>query len=147
MFAKSIYACAVLSLAMGGAIPAAADAFSFSNGAPDGRMATASRPDGFGGIEIESADDFAVGTLTAVKSATFTGLLPSGASLSSVSQLTVEIYRVFPKDSTDPPSGNVPTRGNSPSDVAFDSRSTADGNLAMSANTILSSSFTASNSV
>jgi hypothetical protein len=27
----------------------------------------------------------------------------------------LEIYRVFPKDSQDPPSGNVPTRVNSPS--------------------------------
>ena len=34
---------------------------------------------------------------------------------------------VFPKDSADPPSGNVPTRNNSPSDIAFAERDDAAG--------------------
>ena len=135
-----------LALFLAAALPAAADSFTFTSGAPDGRMATASRPDGSGGIEIESADDFILGAPTNLTSATFTGLLPTGAPLSSISQVTVEIYRVFPKDSTVPPSGKVPTRNNSPSDVAFDTRSTSDGSL-NSSTAVLSGSFTAANSV
>jgi hypothetical protein len=44
-------------------------------------------------------------------------------SVSDIQSVTIEFYRVFPKDSAFPPSGNVPTRVNSPSDVAFNSRS------------------------
>src|SRR6516162_8072710 len=40
-------------------LPAVADAFTFSTGAPDGRIATLSRPNGGPGIiETETADDF-----------------------------------------------------------------------------------------
>jgi hypothetical protein len=78
-----------LALFLAAALPAAADSFTFTSGAPDGRMATASRPDGSGGIEIESADDFILGAPTNLTSATFTGLLPTGAPLSSISQVTV----------------------------------------------------------
>jgi PEP-CTERM motif len=121
------------------------DPFFFSTGSPDGRMATASRPDSAGKVEIESADDFVLtGSLTTLTSATFTGLV-TGAS-PNIGQIVVEIYRVFPKDSTVPPSGNVPTRVNSPSDVEFADRDTADGNLSFTT-TILSSNFTAANSV
>jgi PEP-CTERM motif len=121
------------------------DPFFFSTGSPDGRMATASRPDSAGKVEIESADDFVLtGSLTTLTSATFTGLV-TGAS-PNIGQIVVEIYRVFPKDSTVPPSGNVPTRVNSPSDVEFADRDTAAGNLSFTT-TILSSSFTAANSV
>ena len=42
-----------------------------------------------------------------------------GTAASNVQQVVVEFYRVFPKDSTDPPSGHVPTRVNSPSDAAL----------------------------
>jgi hypothetical protein len=131
------------------AIPAAAVIpFNFSTGAPDGRMATASRPAnaGLGQIEIESADDFILSDVTTINHATFTGLLPSGALLSTIQQVSVEIYRVFPKDSTNPPSGNVPTRVNSPADVAFAARDFGAGNLTFSA-TVLNASFSASNSV
>ena len=136
----------MFSIVLGRVLAGAADSFTFSSGAPDGRMATASRPGGSGGIEIESADDFILSAPTNLTRATFTGLLPTGAPLSSISQVTVEIYRVFPKDSTVPPSGAVPTRNNSPSDVAFDSRSTSDGSLNSSA-AVLSGSFAAANSV
>ncbi len=98
-------------------------------GTPDGRIATASQPGSPGAIEIESADDFILGSQTTIDHATFTGLLPSGAPLSSVQQVVVEIYRVFPKDSTDPLLGHVPTGVNSPSDVASDSRDNAAANL------------------
>jgi hypothetical protein len=121
--------------------------FSFTTGSPDGRLGTASRPSSAGKIETESADDFRAATPVNITSATFTGLLPSGAPLSDIGQVVVEIYRVFPKDSTNPPSGNVPTRVNSPSDVAFDSRdSLTPGDLSFNAS-ILSASFTAANSI
>jgi hypothetical protein len=115
-------------------------------GAPDGLLASASRPDSPGKIEIETGDDFVLTGQTHLTSATFTGLVPLGTSLSSVNGVTVEIYRVFPNDSTVPPSGNVPTRANSPSDVAFVSRSSPDSTLSFTAG-LVSSSFTAANSV
>ena len=87
-------------------------------------MATASRPDGGGNFEIETGDDFVLTTTTSITSATFTGLLTGDGSVSNV---RVEIYRVFPNDldvgrtSGPPPfsTSQVPTRANSPSDVAF----------------------------
>jgi hypothetical protein len=115
------------------ALPAAADVgspFFFSTGDPDGKIATAARPD-TAPFEIESADDFILTSSTAITSATFTGLIPAGAT---VSQVVVEIYRVFPKDSDVgrtsfpvPPfsTTQVPARQNSPSDVALDSRDSA----------------------
>ena len=88
------------------AVPAAADApFFFSTGNPDGLMATATRP-AVGGIsEIESADDFVLTHSTSITSATFTGLLPTGAPLTDIDAVVVEIYRVFPKDFDLPPLG------------------------------------------
>lgn len=126
---------------------ASATPFFFNTGDVDGKIATASRPESAGKIEIESADDFIVsgGTLK-LNSATFQGLLPAGASLGTVSAVRVEIYRVFPKDSTNPPSGNVPTRMNSPSDVAFDTRESSTGGLTFTQG-IIAPSFTAGNSV
>jgi PEP-CTERM motif-containing protein len=117
--------------------PASAVPFFFSTGNVDGLIATASRPSSAGKIEIESADDFVVsgGTLK-LTSATFQGLIPTGALLSSsIGTVRVEIYRVFPADSdvgrtSGPPTfstSQVPTRVNSPSDVAFDSRETGGG--------------------
>jgi hypothetical protein len=140
--------CALLVLATAalGIVPAAADPFFFSTGNPNGLMATASRPDIPPGTEIESADDFILTKGTKITSATFTGLLPSGAPLTNVTDVVVEIYRVFPKDSTNPPDGRVPTRTNSPSDVAFDSRDSAAATLTFSS-ALLSASFTAANSV
>jgi hypothetical protein len=120
--------------------------FSFSTGNPDGLMATGSRPDGNGITEIESADDFFLTGATRITQATFTGLLPTGASLGSVNQVTVEIYRVFPLDSTDPPDGRVPTRNNSPSDNALDTRDSAAATLNFTAG-VINPSFTAANSV
>ena len=83
------------------AVPAAAETpFFFSTGDPDGRMATATRPDtGRGVFEIESADDFVLTHSTSITSATFTGLLPGGAAIGDIGEVVVEVYRVFPKDS------------------------------------------------
>jgi hypothetical protein len=92
-------------------------------------MAMATRPGTAGKIEIESADDFVLPSSTLLSSATFTGVL-TGATPANVSQVVVEIYRVFPLDSDiGRTSGSptfetpqVPTRVNSPSDVALLSR-------------------------
>ena len=123
--------------------PAGATPFSFSTGNPDGRMATASRPEAGPQFEIESADDFIAPATLLITGATFTGIVPLNASVQNVA---VEIYRVFPKDSTVPPSGHVPTRANSPSDVAVDTRDLASHSLTVST-TVLAQSFTALNSV
>jgi hypothetical protein len=123
-----------------------ASPFTFSTGNVTSLMAAASRPSSAGKIEIEAADDFILGQSTLLNSATFTGVLPSGAPLSSVQSVVVEIYRVFPLDSTSPPNGAVPTRANSPSDVEFDDRSTSAGTLSFTTS-VLSTSFTAANSV
>ena len=135
------------------ALPAAADTpFFFSTGIPDGNMATATRP-GVGAFEIELADDFVLTKSTSITSATFTGLLPLGASAADVKDVVVEIYQVFPKDSdvgrtSGPPTFStpqVPTRVNSPSDNAFDTRDSTSG-LTFSTR-VVSDSFTAANSV
>ncbi len=125
------------------AMPAAADTTFFSTGNPDGKMATATRPDAGGKTEIESADDFVLTKKTSITDATFTGLLPVGATVDDV---VVEIYRVFPKDSDTVRTPNVPTRVNSPSDVEFASRDNASRDLSF-ATTVKAASFTADNSV
>jgi hypothetical protein len=109
------------------AAPTAAHAqFFFSTGNVIDRMAMASRPTGPAGDEIEAADDFALLQRTFITGGSFTGLLPAQWA-GSVESVTIEIYRVFPFDSNNPPSGNVPTRVNSPSDVAFDTRTSGSG--------------------
>jgi hypothetical protein len=133
------------------ASPATASAFLFSSGNPDGAIATLSRPDLGGVIENETGDDFVLGRTTMINSATFTGLVTGAAP--GVGDVTVEIYRVFPEDSdvgntTGAPTfstSQAPTRVNSPSDVAFESRDSS-GGLTFSATT-LAGSFTAANSV
>jgi PEP-CTERM motif len=133
----------VSALSFAGAASAAP--FSFSTGDPNGLMATGSRPSSSGKIEIESADDFILGDRTQITGASFTGLLTGSAYPAGVGSVVVEIYRVFPFDSSVPPSGHVPTRDNSPSDVALDSRESGSG-LSFTT-TVLSTSFTAANSV
>ena len=120
--------------------------FSFSTGTPDGRIALASRPTSGGGEEIETGDDFVLATTTAITSATFTGLLTGNVSLADIGLLRVEIYRVFPKDSDTTRVIHVPTRMNSPSDVAFDTRDSADGTLQFTI-TVLNPDFAVINSV
>ena len=124
---------------------ASAVPFFFSTGDVNGQIATASRPSSPGKIEIETGDDFVVsgGTLK-LTSATFQGLIPSGSSLSNIGTVRVEIYRVFgpPTFST----SQVPTRVNSPSDVALDSRESGGGGLTFTPG-IVQSNFTAANSI
>jgi len=143
----------VTALVLTGAAAASADPFSFSTGDPDGRMAAASRPESHGKIEIEAADDFILGVETHLDQASFTGLLFQGGP-GEIRQVRVEIYRVFPNDSdvgrtSGPPTFStpqVPTRVNSPSDVAFDTRDSADGTLRFTV-TVVNHDFAAANSV
>ena len=137
-----------LVVAIGALAPpgARADAFSFTTSTPDGRIGLASRPDTGGVLEIEAADDFILAVGTRLTGGSFYGLLPAGVSASDVASVRAEIYRVFPKDSTVPPSAAVPTRVNSPSDVAFDSRESGDGSLSY-ATSIVNPSFTVANSI
>jgi hypothetical protein len=128
------------------AAPASAASFFFSTGIPDGRIATGARPGTPGKVQIETGDDFILNSATNIQTATFTGLLTNGANVSNITQVINEIYRTFPKDSANPPSGRVPTRTNSPSDIAFDSRDSAAGGLSYSV-AVLNPSFTAANSV
>jgi hypothetical protein len=124
----------------------------FSTGNPDGLMGMGSRPESFGKIEIEAADDFILSSLTNIGSATFTGLVTG--SLSTVGKVDVEIYRVFPNDSdvgrtSGAPTfstSQVPTRVNSPSDNAFATRDSSASTLSFTTS-ILNNNFTVANTV
>jgi hypothetical protein len=138
-------AAAILSILT--AAPAPADVFNFSTGDPDGLIGTLSRPGTGGAVETETADDFFLKSETILTSATFTGLLPSGTPLSDITQVEIEFYHVFPKDSG-PPSGNVLTRVNSPADVeiAPATRDSLAGSLSFTSS-LLNSSFSVANTV
>jgi hypothetical protein len=71
-----------------------------------------------------------------------------GASLSTISDVEIEIYNVFPTGSANPPSGNVPTRVNSPSDneIASATRDGSAGSLSYTS-TLLNSRFRVANTV
>lgn len=120
-----------------------ADFVLFDSGAPNDAMAMASQPDA-NRIQIEAADDFVAPSTFTITGATFTGLI-TGAT-PTIGQVGVEFYRVFPLDSSNPPSGLVPTRVNSPADDAFVTRDTVSATLTYSTTT-LNPNFTASNSV
>ena len=118
----------------------------YNNLTPNNLMAVATRPDSPGVFEIEAGDDFFLGSRTLINGAAFTGLLvPGTGGTPSVSEVVVEIYRVFPKDSDTVRTPNVPTRTNSPSDVAFDSKDSPTG-LTFSTS-VVAGTFTALNSV
>jgi hypothetical protein len=117
----------------------------FSTGSPDGKIATLSQPAG-AGLETETADDFILGQPAMVTGATFVGLLPSGPMLSSVLDVEIELYHVFPVDSTNPPDGRVVTRMNSPSDNQFAAFDSGLGSLTFSTS-VVNPTFTAANSV
>jgi hypothetical protein len=135
--------------------PVLADPFVFNTGNPDGLMATATRPDSPGKFEIETGDDFVLTQQTSITGAAFTGLIPLAASTSDITNVVVEVYRVFPADSdVNRTSGaptfstpNVPTRVNSPSDVALVSRDSSKPGELSFVSVVVQSSFTAANSV
>ncbi len=117
-------------------------------------MGMASRPASASKVEIETGDDFSSRVRPSLTSATFTGLLPVTAPLTSIAEDSVEIYRVFPSDAdtsrtSGPPTFStplVPTRVNSPPDVAFTSRDSSASTLLFTA-TLVTPAFTVSNSV
>src|SRR5262249_33513501 len=124
MFRLSLVA-ATLTVALFLATPGWADPFFFSTGSPDGRLGALSQPPNCGTSETEPADDFIVTEATSIIQATIIGLIPAGTPLTNISNVEVEIYHVFPKDSdvgrtSGPPTFSttaVPTRVNSPGDV------------------------------
>jgi PEP-CTERM motif-containing protein len=118
----------------------------YNNLTPNNAMAIATRPDTTA-FEIEAGDDFFLGSRTSINGASFTGLIvPGSAGAPSVSQVVVEIYRIFPLDSDTVRTPHVPTRANSPSDVAFDSRDSGANSLMFGTN-VLAPTFTALNTV
>jgi len=125
------------------AIPASAGTL-YNNLTPNNQMAMASRTDA-NAFEIESADDFILANHSAVNSASFVGLVVPGQGAFSITDVTVEIYRVFPLDSDPIRIAQVPTRMNSPSDNAFDTRDSGSG--LTFATSVLDSTFTALNSI
>jgi hypothetical protein len=127
---------------------ASASSFSFSTGAPDGLIATLSRPASAGLVQTETADDFVLDECVLINQATFTGLFPMGAPLPSVNRVEIEIYHVFPVDSDTNRTPAVVTRMNSPSDVEIDdaTRDSLDGSLSADA-TVVNPTFSALNSV
>lgn len=135
-------------LAAAAAGSAAASSLIFSTGSPDGLLAAGARQPGSGsGLpEVETADDFVLAGPTRLDSATFTGLLPAGAGVTDIQNVQIEFYRVFPLDSDTVRTPNVPSRLNSPSDVAFATRDGAASTLSFTAQ-ILAAGFTTGNSV
>jgi len=114
----------------------------YSNLVLDGRMAAASRPEP-PSPEIEAADDFILSGGVFVTEFKFIGLITGGGAV-NVADTNLEIYRVFPKDSDTVRIPVVPTRMNSPSDVAFAERDFAQLNLTI---TQIATNVTAANSV
>lgn len=140
--------CAVaLSIGLLTNMPAAADPFLFSTGNPDGKLGALSRRPSPGKIETETADDFLLTVPTVLSQATIHGLIPSGAPVSTVTEVEVEIYHIFPEDSNTARIQKVPTRTNSPSDVEIDSATRdSSGTLGFGV-TLQSASFTVGNTV
>jgi hypothetical protein len=147
----------VIALGIGTMLAAPAFASTiYNNLTPNNMIAIASRPDTGTPFEIEAADDFVLTSHTIIDSASFVGLIvpAAGAGTPSISDLVVEMYRVFPADSnvartSGPPTFStpeVPTRVNSPSDNALDSRDSAAASLTFTS-TQLSATFTALNSI
>ena len=129
-------------------MPAWPATFTFTTGAPDSRLGALSRRASPGKLETETADDFILQQTTVINRATITGLVPLGTLPENIKEVEIEVYHVFPLDSADPASGNVPSRVNSPSDVEIDSatRAKSSGSLKFST-TVLSASLSVDNSV
>ncbi|HEY8005848.1 MAG TPA: hypothetical protein VIE66_03360 [Methylocella sp.] len=139
---------AALSIGLLTDMPAVADPFSFSTGNPDGKLAALSRRPSAGNIETETADDFVLTVPTVISRAVIHGLIPLGTPLSGITQVEIEVYHIFPKDSNTTRAITVPTRNNSPSDVEIDAatRDSSHKTLGFSA-TLESPSFTVANTV
>jgi hypothetical protein len=147
---RSILSLAGAGLAFGMCVAAslwAAD-FSFTTGNPDGLIGAVSRRASPGKLETETADDFTLDQTTVIRRATIVGLVPSGTQPQDIKEVEVEVYHVFSLDSAVPPSGKVPSRANSPSDVEIGTATRAgnSGTLRFSTN-VLNSNFGVGNTV
>ncbi|HEX6834910.1 MAG TPA: hypothetical protein VF132_15340 [Rudaea sp.] len=110
---------------------------SFSTGSPDGLMAMGADPG------TQPADDFVLAKQSVLTSATFYILMSVSAQVSSA---RVDVFRVFPLDSG-PASGRVPTRVNSPSDVAYVGSTRMSGTSLNYSTTLIGPSMSVGNSV
>jgi hypothetical protein len=137
---------AVLMMTICATTAAWAQSFSFSTGNADGRLGALSQPANAGKLETEAADDFPLTATTVIRRATITGLI--NAPLANIANVEIEVYHVFPIDSVNPPSNNVPSRTNSPSDFEIDSatRDASNGTLRFRASQ-LAASFSVTNTV
>jgi len=137
-----------LALGLLVATPLWSQDFSFTTGNPDGLMGAASRRASPGKLETETADDFTLDQTTVISRATIVGLVPQGTQPQDIKEVEVEVYHIFPLDSANPPSGKVPARANSPSDVEIDTATRAgnSGTLTFSTN-VLNSNFNVGNTV
>ena len=146
---KSRYVCffAVMGVAALTCMSAKADEL-YNNLTTNGLIGVASTTSAPIAGEVEAADDFILGSASTINSASFTGVIAAGTfGVPQITGVTIEIYRVFPFDSDTNRAPHVNSRVNSPSDVAFDARSSSNpGDLSFSTST-LSSTFTALNSV
>src|SRR5437868_6714940 len=138
----------VTALALGALLTSSASADTiYNNLTPNNLIGIASRTDQPGAFEIEAADDFLLLSPAKITSASFTGLLvPRSGGTLGIAEIVIEIYRVFPKDSDTGRTPHVPTRANSPSDVAFASRDSAASGLTF-LTSLLAGTFTALDSV
>jgi hypothetical protein len=130
------------------AMPISSATFSLTTGVPDGKLGALSRRASPGKLETETADDFVLDQTTVINRATIRGLVPLGTLPENIKEVETEMYHVFPLDSANPPSTNVPSRNNSPSDVEIDSatRAKSSGTLKFST-TVVTASASAANSV
>jgi hypothetical protein len=140
----TLVGCGMVCATLAVSSPAAASSILYSNLNPINSMAAGSRTESPGRVEIETGDDFILNSFDSIiTSASFIGLVPVGFNLSD---LNIEIYRVFPADSDANRVPTVPTRQNSPSDVAFAERDLATGITSVTV-TLIANQFTAQNSV
>ena len=143
---RKLWFVGILAIAFG-VTPMSASSFFFTTGSADGRLASLSQPASSSKLETETADDFLLSETTVITGATLTGLVVANAALPSIENVEIEIYRVFPNDSR-PPSGNVPSRANSPADVEVDiaTRDASRGTLAF-ATALQNAAFSVQNTV
>jgi hypothetical protein len=119
-----------------------------NTGNSDGLLGAVSRRPSADKVETETADDFVLKQTTVITGAKVTGLLTPATPLTNIANVEVEMYHIFPEDSINPPSNNVPSRANSPSDVEIDSatRDASQGTLRFRT-TLLDANFSVKNTV
>jgi hypothetical protein len=119
----------------------------YNNLTPNNSIGVATRPGATGAFEIEGADDFFLSGQTLITSATFVGLIvPGTGGTPTISDIVAEMYRIFPLDSDTVRTPQVPTRTNSPSDIALATRDSGLGQLTFSTS-MVAPTFTVLNSV